>query len=208
MTEAEWLAATDPTPMLAFLQTVATDRKLRLFGCACSRQVWDLLTEECFRDAIRVGERFADGQASRKELAAVKAMSGAALEKNGLVGVTGPSYCAIGSAWSCTRSPHAAAMYPLWVFTNHAERIGQVGLVRDIFGNPLRPVTLDPTWLTSTVLTLAEGIYADRAFDHLPILADALQDAGCDNADVLAHCREPGPHVRGCWVVDLVLGKQ
>jgi hypothetical protein len=70
------------------------------------------------------------------------------------------------------------------------------------------PVTPSQSWLTPTVVSLAEGIYADRAFDRLPILADALQDAGCDNADVLDHCRGPGPHARGCWVIDLVLGKE
>jgi hypothetical protein len=79
--------------------------------------------------------------------------------------------------------------------------------VRDIFGNPFRPVTADPQWLTPTVVTLAQTIYADRAFDRLPILADALEDAGCDEADILTHCRADEPHVRGCWVVDLVLGK-
>jgi len=68
-------------------------------------------------------------------------------------------------------------------------------------------VAADPAWLTPTVASLARGIYTDRAFDRLPILADALQDAGCDSADILGHCRGPGPHVRGCWVVDLVLGK-
>jgi hypothetical protein len=80
--------------------------------------------------------------------------------------------------------------------------------LRDIFGHLFRPVTADPSWLTHTVVSLASGIYAERAFDRLPILADALQDAGCDNADVLTHCRCDGPHVRGCWVVDLVLGKE
>jgi hypothetical protein len=79
--------------------------------------------------------------------------------------------------------------------------------LRDIFGNPFRPVAFNPAWLTSTVLALARGIYDERAFDRMPILADALQDAGCDNDDILTHCRGPGPHVRGCWVVDLVLGK-
>jgi hypothetical protein len=81
-------------------------------------------------------------------------------------------------------------------------------LLRDIFGNPFRPVTADPSWLTSTVVALARGIYDDRAFDRLPILADALQDAGCDHADILAHCRSDDPHARGCWVVDLLLGKE
>jgi len=89
-----------------------------------------------------------------------------------------------------------------------AERAARARLVKDIFGNPFRPVAVDRSWLTSTVVSLAQGIYADRAFDRLPILADALQDAGCENADVLGHCRGPGPHVRGCWVVDLLLGKQ
>ncbi len=79
-------------------------------------------------------------------------------------------------------------------------------LLRDVFGNPVRPAMLSPAWLTSTVVQLARGIYHDRAFDRLPILADALLDAGCDNADMLDHCRGEGPHVRGCWVVDLLLG--
>jgi hypothetical protein len=83
----------------------------------------------------------------------------------------------------------------------------QAGLLRDIFGNPFRPPTFDPSWRTSTAVGLARSIYAARAFDRLPILADALEEAGCDNPDVLSHCRGDGPHVRGCWVVDLVLGK-
>ena len=80
--------------------------------------------------------------------------------------------------------------------------------VRDIFGNPFRPVTFDPRWRTSDVLGLARAIYDDRAFDRMPILADALMDAGCADEQVLGHCRGDGPHVRGCWVVDLVLGKE
>jgi len=88
------------------------------------------------------------------------------------------------------------------------EAVVQSLLLRDIFGNPFRPVSVDLSWLTSTVLQLASGIYADRAFDRMPILADALQDAGCDSAEVLEHCRGPGPHVRGCFVVDLLLGKE
>ncbi|MBN9121064.1 MAG: hypothetical protein J0I06_18250 [Planctomycetes bacterium] len=75
-----------------------------------------------------------------------------------------------------------------------------------MFGNPFRPVAFDPAWLTSTVIALAAGIYEDKAFDRMPILADALQDAGCDSTDILNHCRGSGPHVRGCWVVDLILG--
>ncbi len=80
-------------------------------------------------------------------------------------------------------------------------------LVRDIVGNPFRPEAFDPAWRSETVVALASGIYAERAFDRMPILADALEEAGCDSADILSHCRGPGPHVRGCWVVDAVLGK-
>src|SRR6185436_17280064 len=81
-------------------------------------------------------------------------------------------------------------------------------LVREVFGNPFRPVAVAPEWRTETVLAVARGAYAERAFDRLPILADALEGAGCDAAEVLAHCRGPGPHVLGCWALDLVLGKQ
>jgi hypothetical protein len=79
---------------------------------------------------------------------------------------------------------------------------------RDIFGNPFRPVAFADSWRSETVVALAAGIYAERAFDRMPILADALEEAGCDHADVLSHCRGPGPHVRGCWVVDGLLGKE
>ncbi|WP_246173516.1 hypothetical protein [Limnoglobus roseus] len=85
--------------------------------------------------------------------------------------------------------------------------VEQVHIYRDIFGNPFRPVTFFPSWLTPTSVAIATGIYDDRAFDRLPILADALQDAGCEDADILGHCRGDGPHVRGCWVIDGVLGK-
>ena len=89
------------------------------------------------------------------------------------------------------------------------ERIctANIHLLRCVVGNPFRPVMFDPEWRTSTVFALAEGIYAERAFDRLPILADALEEAGCDHAEMLSHCRGPAPHARGCWVVDLVLGK-
>ncbi|HEX3149646.1 MAG TPA: hypothetical protein VHR66_16340 [Gemmataceae bacterium] len=81
-------------------------------------------------------------------------------------------------------------------------------MLRDIFGNPFRPVAFDPRWRTSDSVGVARGIYEDRAFERMPILADALMDAGCDDEQVLSHCRGEGPHVRGCWVVDLVLGKE
>jgi len=92
-----------------------------------------------------------------------------------------------------------------------AECVEQAVLLRDIIGNPFRSFAVDSSWLSwrdSTIPKLAQAIYDERAFDLLPILADALEDAGCDNADILNHCRQPGEHVRGCWVVDLLLGKE
>jgi hypothetical protein len=88
------------------------------------------------------------------------------------------------------------------------EKSQQSALVHDIVGNPFRPLSCQSSWLTSTVTPLARAVYEGRHFEDMPILADALEDAGCDNADVLSHCRQPGEHVRGCWVVDMLLGKQ
>jgi hypothetical protein len=88
-----------------------------------------------------------------------------------------------------------------------AEATAQATLLRDIVGNPFRPVALDTAWQTHQVVTLARAIYDERAFDRLPVLAAALEEAGCSDAGYLAHCRGPGPHVRGCWVLDLILRK-
>ncbi|MBP3959652.1 hypothetical protein J8F10_30775 [Gemmata sp. G18] len=89
-----------------------------------------------------------------------------------------------------------------------AEEQSQIGLLRDIFGNPFRLVNFSPDWRTSTAVALASQMYESRDFSAMPILADALQDAECDNDDILNHCRQPGEHVRGCWVVDLLFGKE
>lgn len=85
---------------------------------------------------------------------------------------------------------------------------GYCTILRDIFGNPFRPVAFSPGWRTATAVALARQMYESRDFGATPILADALQEAGCDSEDVLNHCRDPNQvHVRGCWAVDLVLGK-
>jgi hypothetical protein len=93
--------------------------------------------------------------------------------------------------------------------SGESESKQQCNLLRDIFGPlPFRPVAIDRACLTSTVTALATAIYETRDLTRLPILADALQDAGCDNGDILEHCCQPGPHVRGCWALDLLLGKE
>ncbi|MDB5310207.1 MAG: hypothetical protein JWO38_4409 [Gemmataceae bacterium] len=89
-----------------------------------------------------------------------------------------------------------------------AEFAFQCRLIRDIFGNPFRPAAFEPAWQTSTVVSLARQMYEARDFGPIPILADALLDAGCDSQEVLDHCRGEGPHVRGCWVLDLILGRE
>jgi len=95
-----------------------------------------------------------------------------------------------------------------WQALDDAERPELCSLVRDIFGNPFRPVCFDPAWATATAVRLAASMYEERDFGAVPILGDALEDAGCGDADMLRHLRSPGPHVRGCWVLDLVLGKK
>ena len=88
-----------------------------------------------------------------------------------------------------------------------AEHREQTALVHCLFGNPFRPRPERAAWLTREVWALADGIYTERAFDRMPLLADALEASGCTNADTVEHCRSGGEHARGCWVLDLLLGK-
>jgi hypothetical protein len=118
------------------------------------------------------------------------------------------SHLMIPGSTSAVRCAFAAASRPDWDAGYITEERKQVILARDIFGNPFRPLTFDPDWRTSTAVAVAKQMYDSRDFSAMPILADALQDAGCENDDVLTHCRDAnGVHVRGCWVVDLALGK-
>ena len=204
MTEVEWLTCAHPYRMQEHLRGKTKPRKMRLFACACCRIEWTKLDEE-FRTAVEVAERFADGLASKTELKACWHATRDALRATGRPPWT---HIACEAAWYATRNPRSAARHPL-SFPNGPHRQRQIAHFYDIFGRfPFHPASADSTWLTSTVVALAQGIYAERAFDQLPILADALQDAGCENEDMLSHCRDPQlTHVRGCWVVDLLLGK-
>jgi hypothetical protein len=94
-----------------------------------------------------------------------------------------------------------------WQLVSEDELAVQTALLRDIFGNPFHSVVLDSAWLTQDVVNLAQSVYSGQGFNALPILADALEEAGCTDAGIFSHCRQPGPHVRGCWVIDLLLGK-
>lgn len=209
MTEAEWLTATNPMPMLEFLFGKASERKLRLFACACCRNIWDLLTDEASRRVVEIVEGVADGMISKLQLPLANDNMMAAIRTH----LFGPPYAAASTAHLLPHGVrnacyHAACRIGDNIGVSLSEQNRQCQIMHDIFGNPFRPLALNPSWLTSTVVALASGIYADRAFDRLPILADALQDAGCENPDILAHCRSDGPHARGCWVVDLLLKRE
>jgi hypothetical protein len=208
MTEQEWLACMHPRPMLDFFSGKASERKLRLFAVACCRRVWPQLTGPSGREAVERSERFADGQAGPEELAALTTR----LVKEGRM----PADAAARVAASLeldTMAAREVARLASWATPHCAradERLAQCHLAREVFGNPFRLAALDPAWLAwegGTVVKLAQAVYDDRAFDCLPVLADALEEAGCTNSDILAHLRGPGPHVRGCWVLDLLLGK-
>jgi hypothetical protein len=101
-------------------------------------------------------------------------------------------------------TPHLTAR---WDKQGNKARAAFAHLLRHIIGNPFHPAKIDRSWLTPTVVKLSQAIYNERSFDRLPILADALEEAGCTNTDILNHCRGDGLHVRGCWPVDLILGK-
>jgi hypothetical protein len=198
MTEDEWLACEDPFEMWTFLlRNQATDRKLRLFAVACCRRLFHLPADDRNRNAVEVAEQYADGRATYNELMKGRASIGTSDLSVVLAHAASP-IAAHAAEWGIRGARLAA--------DERVERVTQSALLRCIF-NPFRPVTLNPAWRTSNAIALAQSIYDDRAFDRLPILADALEDAGCDNADILNHCRQRGEHVRGCWVVDLILGR-
>lgn len=217
MTEAEWLSCTDPEPMLEFVRGKVSERKLRLFAVACCRRVGNLLTDGYSRKALRTVERYADAAVSAEKLgfawhSARRAAQVAhrrrreTAEATALWAVSTLCEADIGRAVSAVSIVAMCEAYPHDPHRLAVARREQVPLLRDVVGNPFHPVTADSQWLTSTAVDLARAIYEGRAFDRLPILADALQDAGCDDEQLLAHCRSEGPHVRGCWAVDLVLG--
>jgi hypothetical protein len=211
-TEPKWLEWSNVVGMLRFIhiRKLQSNRKFRLLACAWATSVNGWSAHPSHARAIDMAQRFADGWVPPNERLAtmanlqlppepwnaeqlVRASVRSTLEED-------PGY-AVSLTLQCV----------LMLANQRSEEVDwqlHAPLLRDIFGNPFRPVTFDPAWRTSDVMILAQGIYNEHAFDRMPILADALQDAGCDNDDILNHCRDAStPHARGCWVVDLVLGK-
>jgi hypothetical protein len=191
------------------------NRKLRLFALACCQRIETILTHPLSRRAVMLSEQYAEGFATDEAMRALSQQFMAEYNARRAVahGDRRATHSAdLDAAYSMTLKefPASAASSSVEAASDKSrERLTQCQLLRCIFGNPFRPVSVNPAWLTSDVRALAAGIYQDKAFDRMPILADALQDAGCDNDDILNHCRDTSAtHVRGCWVVDLVLGKE
>ena len=227
MIEAEWAGCTDPDQMLAFLRDTgkASERRLRLFAVSCCRLLlrrvrvnsWDV-------HAVDVAERFADGKASFTELEAAAAGTTSdwtaafacheAASPEG--GTDAAEYAADNAAWEA--GSHAAFVVgeaegsPSFTAGRDAERAAQAALLRDIFGPlPFRPVTVQGhvlAWSDRLVVRLAQGIYDEKRWGDMGVLADALLDAGCNDDEIIDHFREQGSvHHRGCWCLDLLLKK-
>jgi hypothetical protein len=220
MTEAEWRSSNDPTPMLAYLKDHASERKMRLLACACCRRIWDHLPDPRSRQAVEVAERFADDQATPRELARARAYAltvagGAAWAAYWAANVkaAGPRWNAFAAAAAAPAKKAAEQTQKGATWDSvHAESVrDQVELIREVIGNPFRSCWLAPAWLAwegGLVVQLAEMIYEEQAFERMPILGDALEEAGCTDEEILDHCRRGGHHVRGCWALDLVLGRE
>ena len=228
MTEAEWMACVEPMRMLRTLEGKVSERKMRLLACACARRLWHVLDDHRCRNAIEVAERFADARADTEQLRVAMHEAEPGPEANSdsrfarLAAAQAATYHA-GQLPFAVHFAGEAAIYRAFCDAiaagarrvlgdpKAAERTVQCTLIRDIVGTPFGyPPAIAVNWLSwndGTIQKMAQAIYDDRAFDRLPLLADALDDAGCTDAAILSHCRVPGEHVRGCWVVDLLLGK-
>jgi hypothetical protein len=213
MTHAKWLACTDPPKMLQEVASVGVSyRKARLFCCAyCRRFFWNHLPP-ALQDAVEVAEGYADEAVSKYKLRKARAAF------NSLDMLPNPAWRASHvAAWAISRiDPYRSACNLVEDPYTRPWRGGKkaiAALVREIFAFPYFDPALAITasalhWNDGTIPKLAQHIYDARAFDQMPILADALEEAGCTAMDVLSHCRTPAEHLRGCWAVDWILDKQ
>jgi hypothetical protein len=219
MTEAEWMACTQPQPALDILTGQASVRKWRLFAVESCRRVLRDFYYPDLEAAVEFGSTIAEGfdttdwskyDQIREDVEwGMGEMCETLNRLAEAVEVTiQPHILSADSGRRVVESILSAYQTDARGSEGDKESSRQAGFLREIFGNPFRPVTFSPAWRTDTAVTLARQVYKSRDFSAMPILADALQDTGCGDEDILSHCRGDGPHVRGCWVVDLVLGKE
>jgi len=209
--EATWLGS-DVDLLLKWLQKSKrhrpTRRKLGLFACACASRLGDAI-DAFTAHGLTLAERMAEGLATREEW---RAFLRASLAPNrgsqhGHIAVWAVRVLEEETWCAPETAARSVAGYLRGPLTN--EEPEQCRLLREVLGNPYRPVRIAPAWLAladGLVPALARSIYDGRAFDRMPILGDALEDAGCADATVLGHCRQSETHVRGCWLLDLLLG--
>jgi hypothetical protein len=215
MTEAEWLAGVEPAPLLEHLEGHVSDRKYRLLVCACCRAIWPWLNDPRSREAVETSERFADGEADAGELEQFRGRAWQAVKDLGLYHPLRivPEAAAVAARFLSRETGPARwmALAAAAAFLGKPQNERLCGLIRELFGNPFRPPEVHPAWLAwqdGTVPRLARAVYDGRSFADLPLLADALEEAGCTDAALLGHCRVPADHVRGCWALDLLLDKK
>jgi hypothetical protein len=222
MTERQWCGKVDFDLLINACEWLREQkknhRKLRLWACVCCRRLGDLLADSRSQHALAVAERLADGLATKEEVReAREAAKRVPRIRQRLHGTpaewaaSAPAFVLHPSAaeFSQTATIRAAvALEQGGVTTRDAEERVQFALLRDVFGNPFRPVAFAAAWRTPQAVALARTAYEDRRFEELPLLADALEEAGCTDEGILSHLRGPGPHARGCWVVDAVLNKE
>jgi hypothetical protein len=222
LNEAEWLQSGYYLLLTYFVAERMSLRKLRLANVAICRRVERHLVDERDRHALAVGEDYADGLVSEDELAEAHAHANAVYEslRRQAMGREAYFWAILYLCWATAHSGLRMQIDAIDVVLysskppdsippeHRADAVAEAELARDVFGNPFRPVAFDPAWRTEDSVGIALKLYEERDFSSMPILADALMDAGCDNNDILNHCRSDKPHVRGCWVVDLVLGKE
>jgi len=216
MTEAYRLASTDPEPMLECIRGYASDRKLRLFACSWCRRVWQHLDHADSRIAVEVMERHAEGFAGGEELARARYAAQEAMFGPGRTIAWKAVWVATDSdAWDAAKDVSQWTEWD-WLGEDAADELlrEQAGVLRCVVGNPFRAVRIETDALTPTVMRLATSAYEWRALplgsldaELLAVLSDALEEGGSVDGSILEHLREPGRHVRGCWVVDLLLGK-
>jgi hypothetical protein len=222
MTEAEWLACTEPERMLGFLKGKSSERKLRLFALACCYSIWELIDDPRSQAAVEFADLHAEiGLARRRGLGAIRKGARAAFgeawmrrHEEGSTESNSRMMAAYAVEGLLTQRPWETVPYNTGRVATALRKNWQSDSLRDIIGNPFRPLTVSPAWQTPQVVALAQAAYDQRELPsgtldaaRLAVLADALEEVGCDQADLLGHLRGPGPHVRGCWAVDLLLGK-